>query len=516
MSAPREGPNPLRPYYIPPSVGPRVGSSTNASSASNAKTSFGSSARDILSDLDYTEYLSDASPSSAEVVKGLVDQALWRYTSVLLAQPFEVAKTVLQVQLASSAGVSSEGLNDHMRRRPGAYREAVNDVPSEDSDTDEISYFTSAAPSSHTPSRSPRRRGRRSQGYHSPTVRSPESPSPAPTSNSTSRAHHVPTTDSINTVISHLWSTEGAWGIWKGTNSTFIHGILLSTITAFARSLICALLALPDPGLPLSQTSPSYLIYNPSAVGGLDILSSPSPLLSLAAAVGAAGIAGAILAPIDIVRTKLMLTPSTHPPRSLIPTLQSLPNWTLPFSIAPVTLLHSILPTLISASTPLFLRTRLAIDPVLTPNMYSVATFASQVFELGVRLPVETILRRGQMTIVTSHASSSYDGTFPKSAGASAENIHTSVEVGSYNGLIGTAYQIIFEEGSRGGNVLEIVHGKGGAPAVKSTAPGKPSRTRKGQGVQGLWRGWRVGFWGLVGVWGAAALGGVGGGGGEF
>ena len=38
------------------------------------------------------------------------------------------------------------------------------------------------------------------------------------------------------------------------------------------------------------------------------------------------------------------------------------------------------------------------------------------------------------------------------------------------------------------------------------------ARVRKGQGIRGLWRGWRVGFWGLVGVWGAAALGGAGGG----
>lgn len=138
MSTPREGFNPLRPYYIPPSVGPPSGSNTNTSSAhahasstSNPKTSFGSSARDILSDLDYTEYLSDTSPSSAEVVKGLLDQALWRYTSVLLAQPFEVAKTVLQVQLAPSADIStSEGLNDHMRRRPSGYRKAANEVES--------------------------------------------------------------------------------------------------------------------------------------------------------------------------------------------------------------------------------------------------------------------------------------------------------------------------------------------------------------------------------------------------
>jgi len=45
---------------------------------------------------------------------------------------------------------------------------------------------------------------------------------------------------------------------------------------------------------------------------------------------------------------------------------------------------------------------------------------------------------------------------------------------------------------------------------------GKDSQRRKGQGVEGLFRGWRVGMWGLVGVWGAATLGGVGGKGGEF
>lgn len=63
------------------------------------------------------------------------------------------------------------------------------------------------------------------------------------------------------------------------------------------------------------------------------------------------------------------------------------------------------------------------------------------------------------------------------------------------------------------------VVGPGAAHAMSQQAEGRPAtfsartRIRKGQGVHGLWRGWRVGFWGLVGVWGAAALGG---GGGEF
>lgn len=56
---------------------------------------------------------------------------------------------------------------------------------------------------------------------------------------------------------------------------------------------------------------------------------------------------------------------------------------------------------------------------------------------------------------------------------------------------------------------------------VAALAGKAPRRKRKGQGVQGLYRGWRVGLWGLVGVWGTAFVGGMGGaaeasGGGKF
>lgn len=108
MSTSREGPNPLRPYVIPPKADPVAPPKQNASTGGTQRTrtsaasNLGSSARDMLSDLDYSDYLNDASPSFAEMLKTLVDQGLWKYTSVLLAQPFDVAKTVLQVQLASA------------------------------------------------------------------------------------------------------------------------------------------------------------------------------------------------------------------------------------------------------------------------------------------------------------------------------------------------------------------------------------------------------------------------------
>jgi fusion and transport protein UGO1 len=107
MATSRDAPNPLRPYYIPPSIGPPADLPQNQTSAPSssrlpAKPSLGSQARDILSDLDYDSYFPDTSPTVAGHAKRLLDQALWNYTSVLLAQPFEVAKTILQIHEANA------------------------------------------------------------------------------------------------------------------------------------------------------------------------------------------------------------------------------------------------------------------------------------------------------------------------------------------------------------------------------------------------------------------------------
>lgn len=106
MTTSRDAPNPLRPYYVPPSIGlpPDAATATNATTAASSRGSIGSSARDIFSEFDYGGPLFDTdTPSVAEMGKKIMDQALWKYTSVLLAQPFDVAKTILQVRLAAAA-----------------------------------------------------------------------------------------------------------------------------------------------------------------------------------------------------------------------------------------------------------------------------------------------------------------------------------------------------------------------------------------------------------------------------
>jgi len=120
--------------------------------------------------------------------------------------------------------------------------------------------------------------------------------------------------------------------------------------------------------------------------------------------------------------------------------------------------------------------------------MYAIATFTSQVLELAVKLPLETVLRRGQIAVARSTPQ--------------GREVATIVDIGAYKGLFGTVTSIIYEEGER--------------PKAVVLGAEKGGKGKKGQGVEALWRGWRVGMWGLVGVWGAATLGGVGGKGGEF
>ncbi len=80
--------------------------------------------------------------------------------------------------------------------------------------------------------------------------------------------------------------------MWKGSNATFVYSVLLKTIESWTRSMLAAIVNVPDPGM----------------IAGLgvavEVADSPYPWVSLGVAVAAAGFAAVILAPLDIVRTK--------------------------------------------------------------------------------------------------------------------------------------------------------------------------------------------------------------------
>jgi fusion and transport protein UGO1 len=110
----------------------------------------------------------------------------------------------------------------------------------------------------------------------------------------------------------------------------------------------------------------------------------------------------------------------------------------------------------------------------MTPSLWSLAAFTTSLTDLFIRLPLETILRRAQVSAIK----------------ASEPDVPMIVNTAPYSGVWGTVYSILYVEGET------------------STKDSRGMiRIRRGQGATGLVRGWRVGFWGLVGVWGSGMVG---------
>lgn len=390
-----------------------------------------------------------------------------------------------------------------------------------DSDPDEPSYFASNAPNTSLPY--PVTQGRRTGSpYDDMSPGAAWAGAGAPPAN-TSSLHLAENQlvllkpDSILEVISQLWQKEGAWGVWKGTNASFLYTVLQSLLENWSRSLLSALFNVPDLGLK-------------DDVDRLIDIASPYPWASLFVAAAAAVATGLILSPLDLVRTRLIITPTTRQPRRALSILRSLPSYVCSPVLVLPTILHSLIHPLLTLSTPLVLRTRFMIDKDVSPVAFSAAKFCSSSLALFVKLPLETVLRRGQASLISSpeyvraiepllHKAKARNGNTDLSAGSASPSLTmTPMEaifpLGRYNGVLGTMTHIVWEEGTS--PVAGPQSSKAGSKASSKKSKAKVAETvfRRGQGMEGLWRGWKVSWWGLVGLWTAAAVG--GGGDGEF
>lgn len=162
------------------------------------------------------------------------------------------------------------------------------------------------------------------------------------------------------------------------------------------------------------------------------------------------------------------------------------------------TVLNSLIHPVLTLSTPLVLRTRFMIDSHVSPMTFSVAKFLASSAAILVKLPIETVLRRGQVALLSSRE-------YMQALGGPEQQLTTIVPPGRYDGAFGTMYHIVTEEGSR------QVPPKPATAAAKRVR-GRPKAVapavyRKGQGLDGLWRGWKVSWWGLVGLWTASVVG---------
>lgn len=177
------------------------------------------------------------------------------------------------------------------------------------------------------------------------------------------------------------------------------------------------------------------------------------------------------------------------------------------------------------------LRTKFKVDSDLSPTTFSLAKFLSSTVALFINLPLETVLRRGQVAVLSQPAyvraaegghqtptTSAKGGRriSQDSSSATSSTLETIVPPGKFDGVVGTMYAIVNEEGSKAVVSMPAAKTTRNAAARKGAKQKGVAETvyRRGQGVEGLWRGWKVSWWGLVGLWGAAVVG--GGGDGEF
>ncbi|KYK61566.1 mitochondrial fusion protein [Drechmeria coniospora] len=469
MSTHREGVNPLRPYYIPPTIGEAVDpiSSSHANSsysqhATGNNTRYATKARDVLTDLNYKGLLDDSSPSIVQSAKELVDELLWKYTSVLMAQPFEVAKMMLQA-----------------RDQDDNATLGTPEPEDSDSEGDEPAYFTSNVPGAAMPSRNGALGNRRQPSSLPQSTRAPKKPN-----------HYLVLRrpDSVFDVIGQLWARDGVWGVWKGSNATFLYTVLQSLLENWSRSFFSAIFNVPDLGVK-------------EDLERLIDIASPYPWMSLFVAGAAAVATGVLLSPLDLVRTRLIMTPIYNGQRRTLACLRALPSYLCPAAIALPTVLNSLIHPLLTLSTPLVLRTRFMIDSHASPMTFSVVKFFTSSAAILAKLPIETVLRRGQMAVLSGK-------DYVRALEGNEQTMDTVVPIGRYNGVIGTMYHITSQEGTR--ETTKQPATKKGKAYSKATRP----THRRGQGLEGLWRGWKVNWWGLVGLWTASVVG--NGGEGEF
>ncbi len=215
-----------------------------------------------------------------------------------------------------------------------------------------------------------------------------------------------------------------------------------------------------------------------------------------------------------LIVSRLVVTPTSRAPRRTFATLRHLPSYICPPGLFAPTILHSLVHPLLTLSTPLVLRTRFKIDKELSPTTFSVAKFFASSAALFVKLPLETVLRRGQVAVLNtqSYVRALHVPSPKERKVIEAGELETIVVPGDYNGVVSTMHRIVNEEGSH------VVPSK--QPKSPQTKKGKAKLAvaetvyRRGQGLEGLWRGWKVSWWGLVGLWAAGVIG--GGGDGEF
>lgn len=250
-------------------------------------------------------------------------------------------------------------------------------------------------------------------------------------------AHIQPFSLSTLDVMSLVISKDGPISLWKATNVTFIYQALQKTFESWLTGFFSPFLDIPDP------------FY-------IDVGYSPDPFRSLLLILIASAVTAVVLAPLDLIRTKFIVTSSKSDDRSLTENLSGLRFYFCPVQLIIPTVIHSCSHNFMKSSIP-FALLKLTHNN-LSGNLYEYTVkLLGDFAELLFKLPTETVLRRLQVNYLVNQK---YNESIKDSIGVEIKEDDLIVKFKRVNRFFD----------------------------VFSNGP--------------LFRGWKVGIWSVFGRWG--------------
>ncbi|EJS42171.1 ugo1p [Saccharomyces arboricola H-6] len=317
-----------------------------------------------------------------KIFEQLLDMFFRKYFQLLIQQPFDVARLLTQVgefQIAKPITDKSKPqppiiLRDEERSAIGGESDEYG------YDEEEIDFFPVERKIAEANSNKPS------------VINETDAPHSGPTDVSL-----IIAPQSLHTidVINALFDQEGIRGLWKANNTTFIINFLSLSIDTWFTGLLSSFLGVPDP-------------YFMEVINSSDI--SKSFLLAL----GAGVFTSIILLPVDLIRTRLIVT-SFKRKKSLkansktkITNARSLRqlikcwSWrkngvSIPLDMWSLTILQSINTSFFNKLFDLVIYNQFHIEKYSQTVMYNTMKFFSKSLELFIKLPVENLLRRCQL-----------------------------------------------------------------------------------------------------------------------
>lgn len=426
--------------------------------------------KNYVYDLELLEYF-DVN-NFLELFKNLVWNFMRNYCKVLISQPLEIARLVLQVGFFDFRdGSASSSASKRSRLKVESNSTADHDIAASSSDeADEaIDYFQLPWESSSGVTVSQK------TNTETHTVKPRKARNP----------HKInPVSQHTIDIMAAVASKDGPFALFRGINASFIHYTLSHTIEAWITGFISPFLSIPDPFF-------------------LDLTHSTEPGKSLWLSVLACVLAGVVLMPLDLIKVRLMITQFNKPvsptssdsseilssesstvysepsidTRSVRESIRHFPRKVLlnpPPTITLLTILHQFSTTVFRKLAPYLLFVRYNIDSYLSPNLYTMVNLVLLIMELFIKLPLENLLRKEQVRFLLKPKSETEDKYGVVTIKNPEENL-----IVNFNGFLP---QDVFDG--------------------DETDDRRPLTLWKRFRLLGLFNGWRVGVLNLIGFWG--------------